>query len=181
MIEIVGWRGERVSLLPLERGRHLENAYRWLNDPEATAHVHANLGVTWRQEEEFFDRAETRREDDFVWGIHDETGRHIGIIGLHGINRIHRCGTGGILIGERDAWGRGYASESIRLRSTFAFRQLGLNRIDGHTFNPAMRRVYEKCGYHHEGTARRRFWRDGHWHDVHFYGLLADDLGPTAP
>lgn len=64
MIEIVGWRGDRVSLLPLERGRHLENAYRWLNDPESTAHVQVNLGVTWRQEEAFFDRAELNRQDD---------------------------------------------------------------------------------------------------------------------
>ncbi len=23
--------------------------------------------------------------------------------------------------------------------------------------NPAMKRVYEKCGYHHEGIARRKF------------------------
>lgn len=38
-----------------------------------------------------------------------------------------------------------------------------------------MRRVYEKCGYLHEGTSRRRFFRDGRWHDVHFYGLLAGE------
>jgi len=175
MIEIVGWRGDRVALWPLERQRHLENAYRWLNDPDATAHVQANLGVSWRQEEGFFDRFEAQRENDFVWGIHDETGRHIGLVGLHGINWMHRFATGGILIGDRSAWGRGNASDAVRVRSRFAFRQLGLNRLDGHTFNPAMRRVYEKCGYRHEGVSRRKFWRDGEWHDIHLYGLLAED------
>ena len=35
--------------------------------------------------------------------------------------------------------------------------------------NPAMKRVYEKAGYQHEGTARQVYWRDGAWHDVELY------------
>nr|WP_145952059.1 GNAT family protein [Paludisphaera borealis] len=38
-----------------------------------------------------------------------------------------------------------------------------------------MRRVYEKCGYRHEGTARRRIYRDGTWHDMEHYGILRED------
>jgi RimJ/RimL family protein N-acetyltransferase len=38
-----------------------------------------------------------------------------------------------------------------------------------------MRRVYEKCGYRHEGTARRKGYRDGTWHDVEYYGILRED------
>jgi RimJ/RimL family protein N-acetyltransferase len=45
----------------------------------------------------------------------------------------------------------------------------------GHTMNPAMKRVYEKCGYQHEGTARRMFWRNGRWHDAELFAVLADD------
>jgi RimJ/RimL family protein N-acetyltransferase len=37
-----------------------------------------------------------------------------------------------------------------------------------------MKRVYEKCGYVHEGVARQKFWRDGRWHDADLYGLLAE-------
>ena len=58
----------------------------WLNDPEITATIKLNLGVTRRQEELFFDQIETRRENDYVWAIVDEAERHIGFIGLHGIN-----------------------------------------------------------------------------------------------
>ena len=32
-----------------------------------------------------------------------------------------------------------------------------------------MRRVYEKCGYRHEGVARQKFWRDGRWHDAELF------------
>ncbi len=172
---ILGWNGERVRLVPPDRTLHLENALRWMNDPEITAMIEFNLGISRRQEEAFFDRIESQGDSDFTWAILDETDRHLGFIGLNGINWRNRAGTGGLLIGERTAWGRGYATDAVRVRTRFAFAQLGLHRVNGHTFNPAMKRVYEKCGYQHEGTARRMFWRDGKWHDVSLYGILEDD------
>jgi RimJ/RimL family protein N-acetyltransferase len=178
-VEIIGLRGERVRLVPPDRALHLDSALRWMNDPEVTASLKYNLGATRRQEEEFFDRIERRSGDDFTWAILDEEAQHIGFIGLHGINWRHRSATGGLVIGERDAWGRGIATDAVRVRTRFAFDRLNLHRIEGHTTNPAMRRVYEKCGYHHEGTLRQKFWRDGRWHDADFYAILdADDSSP---
>jgi RimJ/RimL family protein N-acetyltransferase len=172
---IVGWKGERARLVPPDRTLHLENALAWLNDPEITAALKLNLGITRRQEELFFDRIEDRRDTEFTWAILDATERHIGFIGLHEINWRHRWAVGGLLIGERSAWGRGYATDAVRIRTRFAFGELGLHRIEGHTMNPAMKRVYEKCGYRHEGLARRKFWRDGRWHDADLYAILDED------
>jgi RimJ/RimL family protein N-acetyltransferase len=172
---IVGWKGDRARLVPLDRSLHLENALVWLNDPEVTATLKLNLGITRRQEELFFDKAEVDRNNDCVWAILDETERHIGFIGLASINWRHRWAIGGILIGERSAWGRGYATDAVRIRTRFAFAELGLHRIEGHTMNPAMKRVYEKCGYRHEGFARRKFWRDGRWQDADLYAILSED------
>jgi hypothetical protein len=31
------------------------------------------------------------------------------------------------------------------------------------------------CRYHHEGVARRKFWRDGRWHDADLYAILDED------
>jgi RimJ/RimL family protein N-acetyltransferase len=179
-MEIVGQRGDRVRLVPPDRTLHLENALVWLNDPEITATIKLNLGVSRRQEELFFDVIETRRDSDFVWAILDEKAQHIGFIGLHEINWRNRWATGGLFIGKRAAWGRGYATDAVRVRTRFAFGELGLHRIEGHTMNPAMKRVFEKAGYQHEGVARRKFWRDGRWHDVDLYSLLADDALPQA-
>jgi RimJ/RimL family protein N-acetyltransferase len=174
-VQIIGLKGQRVRLVPPDRTVHLENALRWLNDPEVTVALKYNLGVTRRQEEVFFEKIEANRESDFVWAIIDDEERHIGFIGLHAINWRHRWATGGLLIGERPAWGRGYASDAVRVRSKFAFDSLNLHRIEGHTMNPAMRRVYEKCGYKHEGTARAKFWREGKWRDAELYALLDSD------
>ena len=178
---IVGWKGERSRLVPLDRSLHLENALVWLNDPEVTATLKLNLGFTRRQEELFFDKAEAGRDNEFAWAILDETDRHIGFIGLGSVNWHNRWAIGGILIGERSAWGRGYATDAVRIRTRLAFGELGLHRIEGHTMNPAMRRVYEKSGYRHEGVARRKFWRDGRWHDADLYAILEVDwIGQRA-
>ena len=174
-VPIVGWKGGRVRLVPPDRTLHLENALRWMNDPEVTAMLKFNLGASRRQEEAFFDRIESSGDDDFTWAILDESEHHVGFIGLHKIEWRNRSATGGLVLGERSAWGRGYASDAVYVRTRFAFAQLGLHRVSGRTFNPAMKRVYEKAGYKHEGTARQVYWRDGAWHDVELYGILESD------
>ena len=125
-IPLVGWKGQRVRLVPPDRSLHLENALRWMNDPEITATLELNLGFTRKQEEAFFDRIESQNDTDFTWAILDEEDRHIGFIGLHAVNWRHRAGTGGILIGERSAWGQGYATDAVGVRTQVRVRSARL-------------------------------------------------------
>ena len=121
-MEIVGLRGERVRLVPPDRTLHLENALVWLNDPEVTATLKLNLGFSRRQEELFFDAIETRRDGDFVWAILDEKRTATsGSSACTQINWRNRWATGGLFIGERSAWGKGYATDAVRVRTRFAF------------------------------------------------------------
>ena len=45
-MDIVGLKGEKVRLVPSEPSLHLENALRWMNDPDVTARLAHILGVT---------------------------------------------------------------------------------------------------------------------------------------
>src|SRR4051794_9127280 len=155
-MDLIGLRGERVRLIPSERDLHLANALRWFNDPEVTATIEANFGLTRRQADAFFERMETNRETDLHWAILAESGRHIGFIAPRNIPWPPRSAAGRLILGERDAWGRGYATDAVRVRTRFAFEQMGLHRIEGHSINPIMARVYQKCGYVHEGIARQK-------------------------
>ena len=136
-MDIIGLGGDRVRLVPSEPALHLENALRWMNDPTVTACLDYFTGVTRRQEELFFERVTTERETDLHWAIVDPEGRHVGFIALHQIDWRNRSASGGIVLGERGAWGQGYATDAVRTRARFAFEQLGLHRIEGHTINPA--------------------------------------------
>ena len=176
---IVGLKGDRVRLVPPERAAHLENALAWMNDPEVTKTLEFHLGVSRKAEEAFFDRVEASRADWLSWAILDEADRHIGIIDLR-LAWPHRLGVGGLFLGDPSSWGKGYATEAVRLRSRFAFEELGIHRVEGHTICPAMRRVYEKCGYRHEGTWREKLWRGGRWHDAEFFAILESDYAKIA-
>ncbi|HKM56932.1 MAG TPA: GNAT family N-acetyltransferase, partial [Isosphaeraceae bacterium] len=92
---LVGWKGERVRLVPPDRLLHLDSALRWMNDPEITAMIEFNLGIGRKGEEAFFDRIEAQDDSNYTWAILDETDRHVGFIGLHAINWRNRSGVGG--------------------------------------------------------------------------------------
>jgi RimJ/RimL family protein N-acetyltransferase len=175
-MDVVGIRGDRVALVPIDPAEHLENCLRWFNDPEVTRWVLRDLPMTRAAEEEWFASA-ARSQSEIVWGIHTEDGRHIGMTGLHGIDYRHGNAVTGIVIGEKDCWGQGYATEVLAVRTRWVFDDLGLRRLESECFaeNAASARCLEKTGYRRIGTARKRIWRGGRWHDLLLWELLAEE------
>jgi ribosomal-protein-alanine N-acetyltransferase len=173
---IIGLAGDRVRLVPVDRARHFDNALRWMNDPEVTRFLLVSTGVTPGMEEEFFQRAQ-RRDTEYIWAIHDERDRHIGFTGLHRIDWRNRRAASGIVIGDKESWGRGYATDAMRVRTRFAFETLNLHRIESEAFadNEASQRALERVGYRREGIYRQKVWSEGRWHDVIAYAILAED------
>lgn len=62
-----------------------------------------------------------------------------------------------------DRWGRGYATEAVRLAVRFGFAHLGASVLFAWVFvgNEASRRVLEKCGFALEYTARGKVRKGG--------------------
>ncbi|HUR90269.1 MAG TPA: GNAT family protein [Ramlibacter sp.] len=74
----------------------------------------------------------------------------------------------------REAWGCGYAAEALPPLVDYAFRQLGLNRLEA-TIDPrnaASAKVVERLGFRHEGTQREHYIMRGEMTDSGLYGLL---------
>ncbi len=175
-MEIVGLKGELVRLVPPDKTLHLENAIRWMNDPEVTRYLILTIGVTRGMEEEWLDRMQ-KRDTDFAWAILDDHERHIGFTGIHQIHWRLRLGRTGTVIGEKSPWGRGYGTDAMRVRTRFAFETLGLHRLESETRidNIASQRALEKAGYKREGIARKRLWTEGRWYDSVLFGILDED------
>ena len=116
-----GWEGEKVRLVPLDKAKHLDNALAWVNDPEVTAWtLIGDLPLTRLAEEEFFDRA-MRGGDDISFAVETLAGEHIGFSALHKVDRANGFAVSGTLIGRRDLWGQGYATDAARVRLRYAF------------------------------------------------------------
>lgn len=75
--------------------------------------------------------------------------------------------------------GKGYAAEAARAAIEYLIREVGFHRIEAKccTENTASERVMQKLGMNKEGILRERFYgKDGRWHDLAEYSLLAHDL-----
>jgi RimJ/RimL family protein N-acetyltransferase len=106
-----------------------------------------------------------------------EDGRPIGTAGLHGIDLGSGCAEFGIAIGEKDEWGKGYGTDTLRAICDFGFGELRLERIGLLVYagNERGRRAYEKAGFTLEGTYRRAHFSRGRHEDVHVMSLLRDE------
>ncbi len=103
--------------------------------------------------------------------------RLIGEIDLSGINWASRESIVGIGIGDRNAWGKGYGTDAMRIILRFGFEELNLHRIFLNVFeyNPRAIRSYEKVGFKHEGRQRQVLNRNGKRWDLIYMGILRDE------
>jgi len=101
----------------------------------------------------------------------------IGAITIGQIRRgVAQTGTLGYWIGEAYAR-QGYMTESLRVLLSFAFRELGLHRIEAACLpgNEASQALLRRLGFQSEGVARQYLRINGDWRDHLLFARLADD------
>ena len=85
------------------------NWYTWLNDPVVTRYQDKGIIPNTREKQQSYFEHLAKSSSDVVFAIvFDQTDRHIGNIGLHRIDFIHRHADVGIILGEKDYWNKGY-------------------------------------------------------------------------
>jgi RimJ/RimL family protein N-acetyltransferase len=157
-------RGEKVTLRPA-RENDAEHFVRWFADMEVTRYLNRRLAVTLEQEREYLKKIGESKED--VWWMIDAEAKPIGTTGVHRINWLDANGTTGIMIGEKDCWRKGYATEAMRLRTRYAFHELNLHKLmtEVDAENEASRKALERNGYRSVGIRREQSFREGTWKD----------------
>jgi RimJ/RimL family protein N-acetyltransferase len=148
-------RGEKVGLGPLRRDL-LTTYQRWMNDLAVTRTLGApSRPMTSEREQSWLDGALLSTEPHFtIYTLNDL--RPIGNTSLFDINSEFATCFFGILIGERDAWGHGYGTETTRLMLHYAFDVLGFRNVTltVHADNLRGIRAYERAGFRRIGTRR---------------------------
>ena len=82
-----------------------------------------------------------------------------------------------MVIGSASDRGQGLGREALELMKHFAFRTLGLERLEMevHMENHAARKCYQKAGFVMEGVKRHAFFTDGRFCDVGILSILRDE------
>jgi ribosomal-protein-alanine N-acetyltransferase len=173
--------GPRVYLRRLEDADVSEEYLAWLNDPDVTRYLETGRTPSSVESIRQFLRRFDGSTTDFIFAIVERrTDRHVGNITLNRISATHRTADTGLMIGRKDARGKGYAREAWALVAGYAFARLGLRKliagvVDG---NVASQMSLEKLGFKVEGRLRQEYWVDGMWRDYIRLGLFREEFTP---
>lgn len=123
----------------------------------------------------------TQADDRADWAIlRAADGLYLGEVVLNDLDQHNRSMNFRIALNDPAVVGQGYGTEATRAVVQYGFETVGLHRVSlgVYAFNPRARRVYEKCGFIHEGTERDALYWQGEWVDQHRMSMLATDPRP---
>jgi ribosomal-protein-alanine N-acetyltransferase len=169
-------RTQRLVLRPLRLEDVTETYVAWLNDMEVVRYLEVRYSPQDFTAVRDYVAATIARQSEHFYGIFlVDTLRHIGNIK---VGPVHPLADISLVLGARDCWGKGYASEAIAAMSRHAFEQLGVRKLSAgmYSSNEASRRAFLKAGYLEEGRRRSHYLLDGKPCDVIQMGLLREDL-----
>lgn len=171
---------EKLNLQPIEAG-HLDDVFDIYNNDK----VFNYCGILPKHNKETVKNMIGHFERDYMkrtkikWGIFakQEGDKLVGILEAFNFDRKVEMVTIGYFLAE-SYWGKGIATEAVRLLVSFLFEQVNVNRIQAEVMpgNEPSKRVLLKNGFIKEGTIRQgAIWTGKGIVDLEIYGILKEE------
>jgi len=157
-----------------------EMILRWRSDPEILSQLFSERPPTLEEHRRWFAGLGDDRKEYIILA----EGTHpIGTVGLSRIDLQSASAEYGILMGERDYWGRGYAAAASRELLRIGFRELGLKRVYLCVFEDNRRAIslYTRLGFRREPLACEPVRKNGVLRTVVSMAITAEQWNPLAP
>lgn len=152
----------------------------------------------WRHDEEittllggnhFFISAEREKQWVIDKSLHDdrdiylaicllEDGRMIGYTSINNIDlRNLKAEWGGTIIGDKDLWGKGYASEAARLMLAYIFTQYPIHKCYAFCLkeHQVTEKLFVSLGFQLDGVVRDDVYKNGEFKSLLAYSILRDE------
>ena len=148
--------GERCYLSPCSR-EEAEKWTEWDNDLEIAIPLgdEAYTSYTLEKMQDILDEVSKHQSQIFSI-VNLETEAPIGRCLLFNIDHVNRQATLGIVIGEKEYWGKGYGQDAVKLLVDYGFNLLNLNSImiGTYSFNERAQACFRKAGFKEVGRRR---------------------------
>ncbi|MGN0028037.1 GNAT family N-acetyltransferase [uncultured Clostridium sp.] len=173
------YRGKLVKLRAY-REEDIERAVEFINDEETKKFLDTAIPfpITKWQEEEWIKSRKSNKDFTYDFAIEDlETGKYIGGCSINHCDVKNRNCTIGIMLGDKDYWGRGYGSDALKVLIKFIFEEVNMDKIKLGVFSFNARAIacYKKIGFIEEGILKKELYRNGKYNDITLMALFKED------
>ena len=154
--------GEKVRLRAYKE-EDIPLATKFVNDRELKKLLVTNIPfpMTNWEEESWIKSQKSNDNGQYNFAIEDiETGKYIGGCGIQNVNWLSRVALVGIMIGDKDYWGKGYGTDAMKTLVTFIFNNM--NSLRGDNFNNAV------------GVLKNEIFKDGKYYDEIIMSIFKD-------
>ena len=168
--------GKVVFLRYIQLGDVNDVYLSWLNDDKVMKGI-VSSGYDLTNLKSYVKDKIANKNTHFFAIITKSNNLHIGNIKLDFHDSKSNLSELGILIGNKNYWGKGIAKEACNLVVDFGFRKLNLRKIFLAVFEnniPAIK-LYKSLGFKTEGKLIKHVSVDGVLYDKYLMGIFCDD------
>jgi RimJ/RimL family protein N-acetyltransferase len=147
----------------------------WDTDPEVQSFMPEPFNEVQNIEEQYKYIEECGADEEgFYWSIETKSGATIGTIALTELNSYHQVADLGIVIGDKNYWGKGVATEVIRALVNYAFAHLNIRKISAEVEdgNVGMIKAFEKIGFKQDGVFESARVKNNQRISVYHFGII---------
>ncbi|WP_400770546.1 GNAT family N-acetyltransferase [Methylosinus sporium] len=147
----------------------------WLNDPEVVRFSNQRFRRHDEETCQIYLSGFEGSSNYFLAIVLRESGRMIGTMTAY-CNEHHQTADIGVMLGAREAWGKGFGLEAFSLVLNWLLARSDIRKVTAGTLahNIGMIRIMERAGLRLEATRRAQELLDGQPADIVYYGRFKD-------
>lgn len=179
-------QGEQIHIVPFGK-EHLNDPryFVWLNDIDVVRYLGRDEylePIPFAEVQQYVEEVWASKYCAFFAVFHNNGNHFIGTTKINFLNDRglkNQVADIGIMIGERDYWGKGLATDILRAISQYAFNELGVRKLTAGAMSPnvAVLRAFERIGYVEEARLRQHLSIEGEEYCDHvLLGCFREEL-----
>lgn len=171
--------GNKIYLRNLTIDDCNENYLSWMNDYNVVKYLEARFLNHSINSLKDFVISINNSDNDVIFAIIDKShDKHIGNIKLGNINREHHFADIGIIIGDKNYWGKGIATESIKIICGYAFNNFNLRKViaGAYEMNIGSIKAFEKNGFKKAYVKKNTYFFENRYVDAIYLELYNDNF-----
>jgi RimJ/RimL family protein N-acetyltransferase len=168
---------QSIYLRPITLQDVNDNYLSWLLDPEVMQGI-SSSGYSKDNLKAYVDEKINDKDVAFFAICSLADNRHIGNIKIDFHEAKPNVSELGLLIGDKNYWGKGIGYEACKLAIEYAFDVMKLRKLflAVYSSNPKAKKLYEKLGFTLEGTLREHVLVNGTYVDKHLMGIFKYEM-----